>query len=796
MKTLDTDAIRSGDRPGGARKRVRRDGETYEPFAQATAAKAYLEASAGGVGAGEAPEAPGSASHCAPALSPQHVSRPRLVRALQQEQEATTFVLAAPPGYGKSSLLCEWAEQDERPFAWLELAPDHDDPSLLLSSLAAAIGGLFSGERGGASDGGATVSSADEPTLSDLVKLARLVATDGKGAVLVLDDVQELRSPASREIVTTLARQLPREVKLALASRGEPRLRLGRLRAGHRLLELGPTELAMSVYEAHQLLAAAGVQAAEETIEQLVNSTEGWPAALYLASVSLRSGTAGAPEDARLASEDHVIAEYVREEVLAPLTPDAQRLLIRSAVLDQLSGELCDVVLERHGSARTLRELAATTSMLIPQDPAHGWYRCHAVLHRVLRCELEMCDASEIRPLHARASDWFAAHGETDRALDHVVAAADADSAGRLLWEHAPRFLYGQYEPIERWLRAFTPEEIASSPRLSLAAAHGHLGAGDLPAARHWARVAADSFEHAADDGQPSSLRAGVCLIEAASGSGGIEQMAASAERAHALEGDAGSLRPLCCLLRGVAMHLLGMREDAREYLGEAVDGCAREMPSAEALGLTQLALMDIEDQDWARAEDRVDRARSCLAVNDLDARPTAALTLATSALVKGRRGVADQAKRELNAAAHGLESLGEYMPWYEVETRIVMARASTRLADVARSRLLLSQASRWARRTRPVPCFVQWLDDAWGDIDDVSAAALSGPGSLTMAELRVLRFLPTHLSFREIGERLHVSGNTVKSQAHAVYAKLGAGSRSEAVAHASALGLIDAQVI
>jgi LuxR family maltose regulon positive regulatory protein len=158
--------------------------------------------------------------------------------------------------------------------------------------------------------------------------------------------------------------------------------------------------------------------------------------------------------------------------------------------------------------------------------------------------------------------------------------------------------------------------------------------------------------------------------------------------------------------------------------------------------------------------------------------------------------GSADDAKAEVVLASRRLDRLGRHVAWYEVQARVALARACTRLADVGTARSLLAQASRLARGPHSVPLFVTWLDEAWGEIDDAGAAALNGPGSLTMAELRVLRFLPSHLSFREIGERLNVSPNTIKSQAHATYAKLGAGSRGEAVAHAAALGLIDAQII
>jgi len=134
-------------------------------------------------------------------------------------------------------------------------------------------------------------------------------------------------------------------------------------------------------------------------------------------------------------------------------------------------------------------------------------------------------------------------------------------------------------------------------------------------------------------------------------------------------------------------------------------------------------------------------------------------------------------------------------MPWHEAETRVALARASIRLLDVPLARHLLSDASRAARRMPNATVLRAWLDETWAEIDGVGVAALNGAGSLTTAELRILRFLPTHLSFREIGSRLHVSTNTVKSQAHAVYSKLDVASRADAVARASALGLIEAEV-
>jgi LuxR family transcriptional regulator, maltose regulon positive regulatory protein len=763
---------RGGERPGGA-SRSQAPHETH----------------------GAAQPAKPSATAAPPMLARGHIARPHLVARLQgQRAVASTIVLTAPAGYGKSGLLCEWAAGEDRPFAWIELSRADDEPDRLAARIAGALG-LLHGRRKGSAR--VTAPAADGAQAgADLSRAFELLARRGEDAVLVLDDVHELRSSQTREMLAELAHGLPEQLTLALSSRNETSLRLGRLRAAHRLLHLGPADLAMTAYEGHRILEQAGIEHDEQTLERLVDRTEGWPAGIYLAGLSLSARTDAGERDAQPAGDDHLVAEYLREEVIAPLDAESRALLTRTALLDELSGELCDAVLDCGGTGLMLRRIAAETLLLIPQDAGRSWYRCHTLLRDVLRSELELGEPSEIPRLHRRASEWFASRGMLELAVEHAVAARDAERTGRLLWDAGSRFLYGGGQHPQGWLAAFTEEDLAGSAELSLASAHASFALGELPRARRCACLAADALDPAVNGAQRSSLRAGALLIEAAAGSGGIEQVASSAQAAEGLLGDASFLRPVSSLLRGIAAHLLGERERAAELLGEALDACARTMPWVESLSLTQLALIDIEDGDWEQAADRTTQALGRLQDEGLDSRPTAALTFAVSALVMAHRGLADEAKQELTAAARLLDALGEYMPWYEVETRIAMARASTRLADVARARTLLSQASRWARRPRPVPCFVSWLDAAWGEIDDVSAAALNGPGSLTMAELRVLRFLPTHLSFREIGERLHVSGNTVKSQAHAVYAKLAAGSRTEAVAHAAALGLIDPPVV
>ena len=701
-----------------------------------------------------------------PGLLPQSVQRTDLLWRIAQASQASVVLVSAPAGYGKSTLLAQWAQSAHRPFAWVQLSDRENDSRALAGTLAGV--------------------------------LETLRVQDGQ-AMLVLDNVERVSSPRSLELLSSFVGELPRHVRLGLAARNVPPLHLDRLLAARHALHLDASDLAMGVSEARELLGALGVAHDDGAASELIERADGWPVAISLAAIS-----------------QEALDRYIREEVLPAVQGDARTLAIRTSVLDELSGELCDAVLDRHGTGDLLRELEACGATLRKQDAAGVSYRWHPLVRDVLKAELRRSAPEEVPLLHRRAGEWLARHGRIEEAIEHVCAAGDGTRAGELLWEHAALFLYGRDELIERWLAMFCERQIASDPALALVAAHSSLALEDMPAARRWSELAQQALAQAqADLGaeaslldtspkarsldvgrQASSLRAAATLIEAAAAEGGVERAASSAAQAQAAIESSSPLWPLAGLLKGAALHLSGERESAREELLDAARKRAGATPLLRALSLAQLALMDVEDRAWSAAEQRAAQACSIVCERGLEGRPACAMVYATSALIRSRRGRADEAKRELRHAAALLHSLGEFIPWFAVETRIAMARTSARLADVVGARALLSAASHGARAPQPIPRLLDWLDEAWGELDELTAEALSGPCALTMAELRVLRFLPTHLSFREIGERLHVSNNTVKTQVHAIYSKLDADSRTEAVAHACALGLIDALVV
>ena len=268
--------------------------------------------------------------------------------------------------------------------------------------------------------------------------------------------------------------------------------------------------------------------------------------------------------------------------------------------------------------------------------------------------------------------------------------------------------------------------------------------------------------------------------------------MAEDAEQATALLAPESPCQALCDLLRGVVDHLRGDSDMARERLEAGARRAAVPAPGIHALCLTQLALIALEEDDPEGAARLMTRARSQVSRYGLARYPTTALVLAVAALVRAQRGRIEEAHADAADAAALLERLIDLAPWYEAEVRIVLVRTALRLSDVNEARAQIATARRLVARVPEAVLLRRWLEEADGDVEAFVGSALRLPASLTGAELRILHFMPTHLSFREIADRTYVSANTIKTQANAVYRKLDVRSRSEAVALARELGLLD----
>ena len=418
--------------------------------------------------------------------APEHLIPRGQVIDLLRESGVPLVLVTAPPGYGKSSLVRQWSEEDTRPFAWLSLDETDNDPVTLVLYLVLAL------QRVEEVDAGilGVVSGGDRRmTKVMLARLGRMLWRRRRPFVLVLDDADAIVAPSALDALLVVADHIPEGSQLVVVGRRAPDLAWSRYRARRRLFELGADDLRLTPSEASALLETDGLHLTSSEATALFEQTEGWAAGLHLAAAS--------HSFSRTADPDHVdaqaplVSSYLREQLWARLPPEQQSLLLRCSILDQLHGPLCDEVAETSHAQDTLRELADANLFIAPIERSGGWYRLHPMFSEMLRTELRRTQPQLERALHGRASRWLERHGEQATATDHAIAAGQTDRAARLIWQQVPLHLsVGNVAVVETWLASFTEHELRAQAKLALAAAWCALARG-LPV-HEWLMAAGD----------------------------------------------------------------------------------------------------------------------------------------------------------------------------------------------------------------------------------------------------------------------------------------------------------------
>ena len=465
---------------------------------------------------------------------------------------------------------------------------------------------------------------------------------------------------------------------------------------------------------------------------------------------------------------------------------------MRTSVLERLSAPVCDWVLESVGAREMLKQLADANLLLMPMNRSESEFRCHSLLREVLTSELRQSDLEDERALHRRAQQWFTEHGDVERAVTHAIAGDDRELAAQLIWSATPAYESGgRHATIRRWLEEFTNFEVERSPELCLARAAGRATLGDGIGCEHSVRLAVgliDGLPPAEADAFAPAAR----LIRAAGAPhGGVIEMGKAAEQAESLLPDDSPWRTLCCLLEGTSRHLTGEFDLAISKLDEGARRGEAAVHNVGTLCLAQRALIALDEGDLDHAAETVRRSESQIELYGLGDLPMCALAFATEALVLSQTGEASKASSAYRTATALLAELNDFSAWYEAETRIVLARASMRLDDVPRARSLFAEAGRYLQRAPDAELLRTWIEAGWAEIE--TAEKVDGRWALSPAELRLLKYLPSHLNFREIADELFVSFNTVKSQASSIYRKLDVTSRGDAIECAHRAGLLPA---
>jgi LuxR family transcriptional regulator, maltose regulon positive regulatory protein len=725
-----------------------------------------------------------------PAVPEGRVSRLGLVNRLRTTTTTPIVLVAAPAGYGKTTLLAEWAAREERSAAWVTVDERDNDPLVLVRHLAVALGGVRPVPP-------SLLEALGTPGASvwarALPRLVAVIETDTTPFVMILDGADRLREREALEAVETLVGHVPEGSILALSGRTVPALPIGRLRANGRVLEIEADALALSRREATLLLRGAGVDPSADEVRYLVEQTEGWPAGLVLAARCMQRPNRRLEEPLELTGEDRYVADYVRMEHLADLEPETLTFLRRSAVLNRMSGPLCDAVLETSGSGRRLRAIDRSNLFVVPLDASGKWYRYHHLLRDVLLRDLEDTEAERIPELNDRAADWFEAHGDMEAALDPAAAAGDVDRVARILASIAlPAMSSGRACSVEQWLDGFPRDDLERYPGVATVGTWVHAVRGNSEEAHQWLRAAEGGTPDAEMPDGCLSARPWTAVVRAAMCSHGADRMLADAESALADLPTDSRWYPIALLLRGAALTLLGDIDEADVVLADAARVAGRAgATDVQIIAIGERAMLASAYGDHGTAETLAEEGRDLVYEARLDTYATSAAELAAAARAGLRRCRWDQARADLSVAERLTGELGDALPWFAVQTCMELARAHLTLRDADGAGAHLDEAMKMLQRHPDLGLLERQADALRDEIASSREVGDFTGSGLTPAELRLLPLLATHLSFREIGERLFVSRNTVKTQAISVYRKLGVSSRSAAIERAAEIGLV-----
>jgi len=733
-----------------------------------------------------------------PVLRPGHLHRTELVQSLLAAGTRVTLVSAAA-GSGKTSLLSEWHSDPHelRPFAWISLDPADNDPVRFCDGVLAALQTI-------APDLGTSAqASLHSPgtTLEDhvLPLLVNDLAGFGEPLVLVLDDYHVVEEKQIHKAIERLVERLPPAAHLVIATRSDPPMPLGRLRARGQLTEIRAADLMFDVAEAGAFLNdVIGLDLDAEEVAQLHDRTEGWAAGLQLAGLSLRGRDDHRQFIDSFAGDDQQIVDYLGYEVLDRQPPELRDFLLRSSVLDRLSGPLCAAVTGKLEAQELLWRLERENAFVVALDSKREWYRYHHLFAELLRHELNRTIPSRIPELHRRASVWYRDAGEIHESIGHATAAGDFGEAIGLITTHWYEFLQrGRQATIAGWIDKLPLQTVVEDPNLCLTKAWLGVNTGRLDEVERW--VAAAGRAAAPDEAkQLPPLESGVASLLAIHRymDGNVSQAVSAGRRALELErgGPASPWRPVGCPVLGLSLHWHGERDHAERTLTEAVR-------IAKANG-NHLAAMHASGGLAAIAYDRGDRtsagarAADALAIaeeHDLGEHWASSLSLAVRGQLLEEGDDLDAAERVLLRAAAvaergiaAIEIAYSLLLLCGIRQRLGQHDDAQRIYQEARSAvdrcedpgILTARLERAERRLR----FAAPARHARTvDYSDV----------LSDAELSVLRLLRSELSQREIAGELHLSLNTIKTHTRNIYRKLGVAARAEAISKARELSLI-----
>jgi LuxR family transcriptional regulator, maltose regulon positive regulatory protein len=630
------------------------------------------------------------------------VPRPRLTTTLERVWQSTLTLVAAPPGFGKTTLLGDWAasaEDDHHAIAWLTLDRRDDDAtsfwSYVIAALQSAVPGVGAGALEQLQSPRPSVQAVLATLLNDLFRLPRDVA-------LVLDDYHAVESRDVHEAIAYVLDHLPQQFHVVLATRVDPPLPVARLRARGELLEVRAADLRFTDDEAAAYLNdTMGLALTPPDLAALDSRTEGWIAALQLAALSMQGRDDVSEFLDGFSGDDRYVVDYLTEEVLQRQPERVRDFLLETSVLSRMTGPLCDAVTGRSGGGATLESLDRQHLFVVPLDEVRHWYRYHHLFADVLRAHLLAERPEHAANLHLRASAWFESADDPEEAVHHALAGGDTARAAALVEREIPRLSRERQDAtLRRWVEALPGDVVRESPVLTIGLVAARMVHGDLDGvdallrdAERWVAGGSDLDPAARALARSIEMyRAGMARLV-----GDVPGTVRHARRLLDLAGEQdGFDRGAGSALLGLAHWETGDLEAASRCYGDAVASFDREGRLPDVLGCA-LGFGDIARargrldeaaasfERWLRAAERVTRSGAAAPRGIVDMR----LGLAELAL---DRGDADAARRHLDAAAELGEAAG--LAQSPCRRRIALARIAELDADLDGALALLDEAA------------------------------------------------------------------------------------------------------
>ena len=720
------------------------------------------------------------------------IDRPRVRQELDAARTASLTLVAAPAGYGKTTAVRSWVASVDAAMAWIALDAGDNDPVVLWRYVATAVDRVRSGLGRAALRRLGVAGSPIEVAIDELMNSA---AAMGGDLMLVLDDVHAVTSEESLSSIDYALAHLPPNMHVVLLTRMDPALRLARLRAARVLAEVRASELAFNIAEAQELLVVLGqLELGEEEIDVLVERTEGWPAALVLAWLWLRTADDPVRAVRAFGGENRFVADYLSGEVLAALDEDSRAFLHGVAVLGEFTAELCDVVLDRSDSAPRIAELERS-NLFVSRLDRGGWFRIHALFAEYATAQLASLDPGSPARIHQRAAEWLRSRGLAVEAVEHAAAAGDHELVAQLLVEyHLPLIRGGAGRTLLRWVRTLPDDRIVEHPELAVAAATAAMLVGGRRLEQRRLLALTDRAHERRAEQAGTYIETVAHLVRAVTIDGGVGQAVLDGRRAVALaEADADEILTGALAAHARALFFAGALDQASAVAMRTLEHpvIERAVPSL-VVARSTLALVAIEHGRLASARGHAEQAKAAVGRIGTSRSWLGANASAALGSVLAAEGSLAEAEHELASAERFFrdEVATVHHTWLLVRLARVRLRRG-RLDEAGAAVHSAREALAELVDSGAVPALADAVErELAATRDRASRGEMVEPPS--EAELAVLRLLASDLSNREIAERLFLSQNTIRSHRRALYHKLGVHSRTDAIARATALGLLE----